>query len=469
MTDVPSADLLARCREHDQAAGEELFRRYAERLARLARSRLSSRLAARVDGEDVAMSAWRSFFRLADGGEILIRQSGDLWRLLVRITLRKVCRSARRHRAGCRTVDREQPWPADEADEAALLAREPTPADAGALLDELRCSLAPLSPTQRRSVELRLEGRDVEEIASAVGRSARTVRRTLAALGEELERRLISAPPAPPAVTHPREMLRYGDVVLRQQLGEGGMGKVYRALLRPADTPVAVKILRKPLRRHETAAGRFLEEADLLARLHHPGVVAVRGLGTLPDGGLFLVMDLVEGSDLARQASAGPVAVEQASRWVSEAADAVDHAHRQGVVHCDLKPSNLLLGADGRVRVTDFGLARSLAVRRGHAEPAVGGTPGFMAPEQIDPARGPVSPRTDVHGLGAVLYALLAGRPPFGADSTSPSEREAPPKLTSLRADVPERLEEVCFRCLEEAPEKRFASAREVAQELRFL
>ena len=104
MSDTPSADLLARHRANDPAAAEALFRRYAERLTQLARGRLSRKLSARVDAEDVVLSAWRSFFRLADAGDVALRQSGDLWRLLVRITLRKVYRSARRHRADCRSA-----------------------------------------------------------------------------------------------------------------------------------------------------------------------------------------------------------------------------------------------------------------------------------------------------------------------------------------------------------------------------
>jgi serine/threonine protein kinase len=275
---------------------------------------------------------------------------------------------------------------------------------------------------------MRLQGHEVEAIAAEVGRSPRTVRRTLAALGEELERRLIDAPP-------PAEegLLSYSDVILHQQVGQGGMGKVYRATWRGSDKPVAVKLLRRPLREHGTAAARFREEAALLSRLRHPGIVALHGVGLLPDGGHFLVMDLVEGSDLSRQPSPG---IAEALRWVAEAADAIEYAHGMGVIHCDLKPSNLLLGNDGHIRVSDFGLARSLA--DGNA--AHGGTTGFMAPEQRD-AEGTVSPRTDVYGLGAVLCALL----PQG----------------------PSEVEVVCRRCLSENPADRFNSAAELAYTLR--
>jgi DNA-directed RNA polymerase specialized sigma24 family protein len=428
MSDTPSAELLARYRRHDEAAAEELFRRYAGRLTALARARLSRALSARVGPEDVVQSAYRSFFLLAQDGEILLRESGDLWRLLVRITLRKVYRTARRHRADCRDVGREQPGP-DEA-EALALSREPTPEEAVALVDELRGVLAPLGPVQRRVVEMRLQGHEVEAIAAEVRRSARTVRRTLAALGAELERRLTEAPP-------PAEdgLLAYADVVLRRQIGQGGMGKVYRATWRGHAAPVAVKLLPRSLRAYGPAAERFREEAAVLARLRHPGIVAVHGVGLLPDGGHFLVMDLIDGSDLSRQPRP-PVA--EALRWVAEAAEAIDYAHGRGVVHCDLKPSNLLLGGDGHVRVSDFGLARSLA---GGAAPH-GGTAGFMAPEQLDPD-GTVSPRTDVYGLGAVLRALLPERPP--------------------------EVDAVCRRCLEPDPAARFASAAELASALRRL
>jgi serine/threonine protein kinase len=274
----------------------------------------------------------------------------------------------------------------------------------------------------------------------------------LAWLGEELRRRLDDAPPSGDPAT-----IEYGEVVLERQLGQGGMGKVYRARWRGGS--VAVKLLPKPLRGHAPVAARFLEEAALLGRLRHPGIVAVRGLGRLPDGGHFLVMDLVEGGDLARRLAAGPIAVADALRWTAEAADALDHAHGQGIVHCDLKPSNLLLDHDGHVRVSDFGLARALADGGRHG----GGTPGFMAPEQFE-AAGPVSERTDVHGLGAVLYALLAGRAPFGAERSSEG-----PSLVALRPDVPAEVEALCRRCLAAHPKHRPASAAEVAEELRAL
>jgi eukaryotic-like serine/threonine-protein kinase len=426
MADTPSAELVARyCHSHDEAAAEELFHRYAGRLTGLARSRLSQALATRVDPEDVVQSAYRSFFLLARAGKVFLRESGDLWRLLARITLRKVYRNARRHRAECRSVEREHDF-ADEFETAAL-SREPAAADVAALLDELRGALAPLNHAQRRMIEMRLEGHGVETIAADVCRSTRTVRRILAAFGEELQRRLSDAP-------RPEEgLIPYCDVMLLRQLGQGGMGKVYRAHLRGSDVPVAIKLLRKPLRGHAMAAARFREEASVLARLRHPGIIAVHGIGVLPDGGHFLVMDLVEGSDLARQPHPP---VDMALRWVAEAADAIAYAHSMGVVHCDLKPSNLLLAQGGHILVGDFGLARSLA----SDDAPHGGTIGFMAPEQCDPVA-KISPRTDVYGLGAVLRTLVP-KPPPG-------------------------IETVCERCLAANPADRYPSAAAFAAALR--
>ncbi len=428
MTDPSSAELLDRYRNQNPSAAEELFHRYADRLVAFARSRLSHALSARVDPEDVVQSAYRSFFLLARDGDLVLREPGDLWRLLVRITLRKVFRTVRRHRAECRSIDQEQAWSAEI--EAGIGSREPTPAETVALVDELRGLLAPLNPLQRRVIQLRLQGEEVEAIAQAVDRSPRTVRRTLAALGAEMERRLFE-------FSHFSDegLLSFSDVILQRQIGQGGMAKVYQARWKGKDELVAVKLLRRKLRDSGSTADRFREEAALLGKLRHPGIVAVQGVGLLPDGGIFLVMELVNGSDLSRQPR---TAASTVLRWVFEAAEAIHYANSLGVIHCDLKPSNLLLDRDGRVRVSDFGLARSLADSSGPQ----GGTTGFMAPEQLDP-QGIVSARTDVFGLGAVLQVLLKERTP--------------------------EIDAVIGRCLAPDPTDRFSSAAELAAHLRLL
>jgi RNA polymerase sigma factor (sigma-70 family) len=459
-----SKELLAKVVEGDEQAATALFDRYAVRLIGLARSRLSMRLASRVDPEDVVQSACRSFFMRARDGEFKVEQPGDLWRLLARITVRKACRNARRHGAGKRNASLEEPL--DFNGEARpILSREPTPEQAAILTEELERLLAPLKPHERRIVELRLDGDGIDEIAAQVGRSGRTVRRTLASLGEELRWRLKGDETRKPSELPPdAKLVRYGDIVLKRQIGAGGFGRVYRAIWKPHGVEAAVKILRKRLWNRAAANERFLKEAAVLAKLRHPGIVSLYGVGVLPKRGHFLLMELVDGEDLSRRMTQGRIAVKDALRWTAEAAEAVDHAHRQGIVHCDLKPSNLLLDRNGRVRVADFGFARMLD------DPAagVGGTRGFIAPEQLDPSIGAVTPRTDVYGLGAVLFALLSGRLPFHSSSEAVPVGEHAAEWPEC-ADVPNSVIDLCRRCLTQDPMARPASAAELASELQSL
>lgn len=178
--DNPSTDLVFRWQGGDQEAAGELFLRYAERLLALARSRLSAKLSRHVDPEDVVQSAYRSFFVGARDGRFVLRQSGDLWRLLVAITVHKLQKQVERHAAGKRDLgkephDQDGSWTLQDE----ILAREPTPEEAAALADTLEHVLKGLEPRQRRMVEMRLQGYELEEIAKSVRRSERTVRRVL--------------------------------------------------------------------------------------------------------------------------------------------------------------------------------------------------------------------------------------------------------------------------------------------------
>ncbi len=187
--DVQSADLVARWRDGDEAAAGELFHRYAERLIALARSRLSERLARHVDPEDVVQSAYRSFFTGARAGRYVLARDGDLWRLLVAITLHKLQHQVERHTAGKRNPARACPaGPRDNllGLEAEVPDREPTPAEAAALADTLEQLFRGLEPVERRMVELRLQGWRLEEIAAQLQRSERTVRRLLERVKERL-------------------------------------------------------------------------------------------------------------------------------------------------------------------------------------------------------------------------------------------------------------------------------------------
>ncbi|MEX0715571.1 MAG: sigma-70 family RNA polymerase sigma factor [Planctomycetaceae bacterium] len=496
MTADTSLELFARCRDGDEAAAEEVFGRYLERLTRLARSRLSNRLRARIDPEDVVLSAYRSFFIRARDGRFDLSDGGDLWRLLAAITLHKLRRQAARHSAEKRAVGREVPFDAELIDPA-MRADDAAVEESAALADELEAFLRELPEFDRRVIELRLQGATTSEIARDTGRSERTVRRALAAMRGRLESRLerdgggrgiavaeadrpresaaremrsgrVSSRRSSPRSTaeDPRMSLRFEDYTLRRMIGAGGMGKVYEARQHSRDRLVAVKFLRKEFLGHPRAVDRFVHEAGIVADLNHPHIIGVHGIGGTPGGGRFIAMDLIAGPDLSRFLGGVPAAIADAIEWTRQLANALVHAHAAGIVHCDLKPANLLRDASGRIVVTDFGLAQS-AVADPESRLLAGGTPAYMAPEQIEPACGPIGPHTDIHGAGAVLFALLTGRPPY--DGKRPADVFAQilaahhaPSPSAIREGIPSELETICRRCL--AP--RIADRYETASEL---
>lgn len=477
--------LLARYVEGDEAAAGEIFDRYAERLMALTRSRMARKLAARLDPDDVVMSAYRSFFLAARTGRFTLAEPGDLWRLLVEITLHKLYRQVTHHRAARRSVDREATSRDERPDIDEPNAPDLLPEAAVILADELTHLLRRLPPLGRQIVELRLNGLEVDDIAHLIERSPRTVRRQL-----EQARELYGRGPAEslsPARTLPLPtrtvgeptrkgrvsqdvagLFSFSDFLLQRQIGVGVSGKVYRALRRSTGQVVAVKFLRKSYLEDPRVVANFLSEARTVARLSHPGIVRVEGLGFTPACGYFLVLELLPG-DLSQRLAQGGIDVTTAVRWVREAAWALDHAHRHGVVHCDVKPSNLLLAADERIVVTDFGFARSLT-GAGDCHLLCGGTPAYMAPEQVEAAYGPIGPATDVYGLGAVLFQLLTGRPPYEGRVTDVlanvvSSRPVAPPIT-LAPSTPSRLSSVCCRALAKLPGERFATAAALAEAL---
>jgi eukaryotic-like serine/threonine-protein kinase len=260
------------------------------------------------------------------------------------------------------------------------------------------------------------------------------------------------------------------DVVLRRMIGSGRMGKVYEAWQKSTSQSVAVKFLRKSFLCQPEVVQRFIGEAGTIARLRHPNIVGIHGLGRTPGGAYFIVMELVAGTNLDSVIAAGVIPVAEAVRWSIEMCNAIENAHSKGIIHCDLKPANLLLDGDGRLRVTDFGLARSLAEHTPWTT-EIEGTAPFMAPEQASRYWGRIDVRTDVYGVGAVLFTLLTGRPPWIgrrlpdilADVISASPAAAP---TSLRPDLPESISDLCRKCLSKAPEERYQTIQEVRSAL---
>ncbi len=267
-----------------------------------------------------------------------------------------------------------------------------------------------------------------------------------------------------------------GKYRLQGILGEGGMGLVVSAHHEALDRMVALKVLRKESAKDPVMAERFLREARAAANLRSEHVAHVLDVGTLPTGAPFMVLEYLEGADLAQVLTRqGRLSVAVACNYVVQACEAVAEAHANGIVHRDLKPENLYLttslgGAD-HVKVLDFGVSKTLAADRA-ALTSTGvavGSPVYMAPEQVRGSR-EIGPRADVWGLGVVLYELLTEALPFEAESLPDLcmkiANEPPISLPSRRADVPEALAAVVARCLEKDPVKRYFDAADLAEAL---
>jgi WD40 repeat protein len=266
--------------------------------------------------------------------------------------------------------------------------------------------------------------------------------------------------------------LRYfGDYELLSILGRGGMGVVYRARQVSLNRPVALKMLKAGVLAGDDELRRFQNEAEAIALLDHPGIVPVYENGE-HEGQKYFSMKLVLGGSLAERLKSYKADPKATASLLAEVADAVHHAHMRGILHRDLKPTNILIDAEGHGHVTDFGLAKRVeADVEMTASGAVLGTPAYMAPEQATGRRGAITTATDVHGLGSVFYALLTGQAPFAADSvvdTLTKVKELPPAPPRrLNARVPRDLEVICLRCLEKDPRRRYANAQAVADDLR--
>ncbi len=252
-------------------------------------------------------------------------------------------------------------------------------------------------------------------------------------------------------------------------LGEGGFGAVWKARDTILNRFVALKLPR--LGRHGSAhAKKLLGEARTAAKLQHPGIVRVYEVGEAADAGVFIASELIEGRDLqAILAEQKSLPWEKAVELVAKIADALQHAHEKGVVHRDIKPANILIDEHGVPHVADFGVALT-EERFTHGDERAG-TVLYMSPEQISGKSGVVDGRADIYSLGVVLYVLIAGRPPYRGRSITDLEKEivqvAARPLQQLNSQVPDRLDEICLRCLEKQPENRYSSAARLATALR--
>jgi serine/threonine protein kinase len=273
----------------------------------------------------------------------------------------------------------------------------------------------------------------------------------------------------PPAMSS-NESDRFGKYDLLGEVGRGGMGVVYKARQRDLNRIVALKMILASERASAEEVSRFQIEARAAARLRHRNIVGIFEVGE-EQGRHFFAMDFVEGQSLAAVIAGKPLPAEQAARWMVSIAQAVEHLHGLGLIHRDLKPSNILIDSEGEPMVTDFGLAKifdgdSAATRTG----AILGTPSYMSPEQASGRNSLVGVRSDVYSLGAVLYEMLSGRPPFREanplDTLVQVLEGEPTLLRRLVANIPRELELICFKCLEKDPDRRYSSAAELAADL---
>lgn len=259
------------------------------------------------------------------------------------------------------------------------------------------------------------------------------------------------------------------DYEILEELGKGGMGTVYRAYQRSLNRYVAVKIIPTQVVRTPEQSARFYLEAEAAGRLDHPGIVSVQEVGER-NGVHYYAMQLVSGGSLDRYVGGSErLTRERAAELIEGVSRAVQYAHDRAVIHRDIKPANILLDDEGNPRLTDFGLAKfTNANDQLTMTGQVMGTPSYMAPEQAEGDGDAIATQTDVYSLGATLYALLAGKPPFSGEtlfSTLQQVQSASP--TPLPPSVPLDLRTICQKCLEKSPADRYASAGDLADDLR--
>ena len=289
--------------------------------------------------------------------------------------------------------------------------------------------------------------------------------------GEDLQQNNADAAPSArsnmPAVEVPGEL---GDYELLEEVGRGGQGVVFRARQKSLNRIVALKVIGLGQWATKAHLKRFRLEAEAAASLDHPCIVPIYEVGER-DGQCYFSMKFVEGGQLDEVVKQAPVSIRQAVELIAKVARTVHYAHEHGILHRDIKPGNILLDAKGEPHLTDFGLARLVESESTVTRTLeVLGTPSYMAPEQAAGNNAKLTSATDVYGLGAVLYQLLTGHPPFAGGTTYETiklllETEPrPPRLWNPKVD--RDLSTICLKCLEKDPQRRYSSALALAEDL---
>jgi TolB-like protein/Flp pilus assembly protein TadD len=279
------------------------------------------------------------------------------------------------------------------------------------------------------------------------------------------------AAPRVKTTARPGELLgQLGDYELLEEVGRGGQGVVFRARQKSLNRTVALKVISLGQWASKAHLKRFRLEAEAAARLEHPGIVPIHEVGER-DGSCYFSMKFVEGGQLDEVARREPMPIRRAVELIEKVARTVHYAHEHGILHRDIKPGNILLDAKGEPHLTDFGLARLVESESSVTHTLeVLGTPSYMAPEQAVGNNAAVSSATDVYGLGAVLYQLLTGHPPFAGGTTYETIKLLldiePRQPRQLNPKIDRDLSTICLKCLEKDPKRRYSSALALAQDL---
>ena len=477
-------ELLDAWKAGDQDAASVLFYRYQIRLIALVRTRLARKLARRIDPEDIVLSAYRSFFVSARNGRFDVNSEEDLWPLLVTIVLRKVSKQARFHTAEQRSVELEQPQASDWV-EHVIGSDESSTEHAAILEDEVESLLSRLDSTAREVLVQTLQGNDTASIAASIRITERSVRRAMDRIRSLISTSRVDFGTAPVSTTpitleQPKPVIvassefpiagtmKHDQFLLSEFIGVGAFSKVYRAIDRSTGNLVAVKYLKKECWQEARARNSLLREYEVLQRLNHPNIIKMYGWGTTARGAVFLVEEYVKGQNLFDWVKSSGPSIFEIVEVLCTVAKAISAAHSGGVIHCDLTPANILRSGDGQITVCDFGMARYAS---SPDEIPGGGTASFLSPEQISDAFGAITERSDVYGLGGLLFALLTGIPPMqGRDLpeilSNVLSAKMPPLVSQLGIDCSPELDTVIHRCLQKDPASRFVSADEVASAL---
>src|SRR4051794_21691939 len=315
-------------------------------------------------------------------------------------------------------------------------------------------AIPPNSPQQSCGACLLESGLGSDEAECEEGGSASPKR--ISAFGERV----------PPSAV----LMDFGDYELLEQIGRGGQGVVFRARQKSLNRTVALKIISLGQWASKAHLQRFRREAEAAARLEHPGIVPIHEVGER-DGSCYFSMKFVEGGQLDEVARREPMPIRRAVELITKVARTVHYAHEHGVLHRDIKPGNILLDAKGEPHLTDFGLARLVETESTMTRTLdVLGTPSYMAPEQAMGNNAAVSSLTDIYGLGAVLYQLLTGQPPFAGGATYETIKlllnTEPRQPRLLNPKIDRDLSTICLKCLEKDPKRRYPSALALAEDL---